>query len=246
MSREDRRAARGSNSRDRKIDENVGKPNTYKKPIKVILNPKGENQGNFIGAIRTSEVSAAIGPAGVGKTYCAAGVVAQLFLENIIDGIILSRANVVVGESRGLLPGTEEEKMAPLLMPIIDALTRHLGNEKVDYMRAKKEIQLLSFEYMRGRSFYNKAVIIDEAQNLTVDDVITIVTRYESGRIILLGDPFQNDLDGECGLTWLEAFAERNNIKIDITVFGTNDIVRSNFVKKFIEALYRERGIAVD
>jgi phosphate starvation-inducible PhoH-like protein len=209
---------------------------------RVELLPKTVNQRHFINALKDSEVCAAIGPAGVGKTYCAAGVAAQMFLADLVDGFVLTRANVLRGETVGFLPGSKEDKMTPLLMPILDSLRRHLG-PKVDYMLNKGQIEMLPFEYVRGRSFINKFVIIDEAQNLDEEDMIAIITRYESGRIVLLGDPFQNDLKGESGLLWLHAFAQRNGFDIPITVFQLEDIVRSGFVRSFLSHLYKENGV---
>ena len=217
---------------------------SYREPKKISLVPQTDNQKRFITNMRKHEVSAAIGPAGVGKTYCAAGVAAQFFLDNFIDGIVLTRANVTVGTTIGFLPGTANEKMEPLLMPILDALKRHLTAGKVKYMIEKQQIEMLPFEYVRGRSFIDKVVIVDEAQNLTPEDMIAIITRYESGRIILLGDPFQNDLKGDCGLVWLARFAERNNLDMPVTCFSIEDIVRSEFVKRFITHLYAEHKVS--
>lgn len=210
---------------------------------RIILNPKTLNQEIALNNMRRCEVTAAIGPAGVGKTYLAAGFAAQEFLAKKADKIILTRANVTIGETIGALPGTIQEKMAPLLRPITTALERHLTPGRVKYMIHKEQIEMLPFEYVRGRSFKDEIVIIDEAQNLTEDDVIAIVTRFESGRIMLLGDPIQNDLKSESGLVWLTKFAERNGLDIPIVNYQLKDIVRSSFVKKFLTALYKERGL---
>lgn len=236
--------------RDREVFEDLGdiafaeKERRYREPRKIVLHPQTVNQKHFINAMKDSEVCAAIGPAGVGKTYCAAGVAAQMLMADMVDGFILTRANVVRGATVGFLPGTKDDKMTPLLMPIIDALKRHLGEGKVNYMIDKGQIEMLPFEYVRGRSFINKFVIIDEAQNLTTEDAIAIVTRYETGRIVLLGDPFQNDLKVDCGLVWLHDFAKRNDFDMPITLFQVPDIVRSGFVRKFIELLYREYDLS--
>lgn len=163
-----------------------------------------------------------------------------MFVNEFVDGIVLTRANITVGRTVGFLPGSANDKMEPLLMPMLDALKRHLTSGKVKYMIDKQQIEMLPFEYVRGRSFIDKVVIVDEAQNLTPEDMIAIVTRYESGRIVLLGDPFQNDLKGDCGLNWLDSFNRRNDMAMPITIFGIDDIVRSSFVKKFITLLYAE------
>lgn len=209
-------------------------------PYKLNLVPQNNSQKNLINSIKVHEVCAAIGPAGVGKTYCTAGVASQFILNFQVDGLILTRANVTVGRTIGYLPGNQKEKMEPLLLPIIDSLRRHLGEGRVEYMINKQQIEMLPFEYVRGRSFINKFVLIDEAQNLSVSDLIAIITRYESGRVVLLGDPFQSDLKHNCGLLWLKDFSQRNGINIPIINFSTSDIVRSNFVKEFISSLYRE------
>lgn len=209
---------------------------------RVDLKPKTITQDIAIKSIRSSEVSALIGPAGVGKTFITAGLAAEAFLEKGVDKIILTRANVGVGKTLGALPGTIEEKMNPLLRPVLDALERHLTPGRVKYMLNKQQIEMMPFEYVRGRSFRDEFVIIDEAQNLSEEDMIAIVTRYESGRVVLLGDPVQNDLKTENGLVWLSNFCSRNKIEIPIIHFSLGDIVRSKFVKDFLIALYHEKG----
>lgn len=213
---------------------------------RVIIEPKTLNQEFALKNLRRCEISAAVGPAGVGKTYVTAGVAAEMYLAESVDKIILTRANVTIGETIGALPGTINEKMEPLLKPILSAIERHLTPGRVKYMLNKQQIEMLPFEFVRGRNFKDEFVIIDEAQNLTEDDMIAIVTRFESGRIVLLGDPIQNDLKSESGLVWLSKFCERNGLNIPIVNYQLKDIVRSSFVKKFLTALYKERGLYVE
>jgi phosphate starvation-inducible PhoH-like protein len=100
---------------------------------------------------------------------------------------------------------------------------------------------MLPFEYVRGRSFKDAFVIVDEAQNMTPKDIQALCTRYESGRTVLLGDPFQHDLeDVEPGVTWLSKFAKRHRLGVPVIEFGLSEIVRSGFVKKFLMALYKD------
>lgn len=242
---------RNSSRRSSKVDRNEGRSaqiyhlhddNSKFEYHKIDLKPKTTVQNIAIKSIRESEVVALIGPAGVGKTFITAGLAAEAFLEKNVDKIILTRANVGVGKTIGALPGTIEEKMTPLLRPVLDALERHLTPGRVKYMLNKQQIELLPFEYVRGRSFRDEFVIIDEAQNLTPEDMIAIVTRYESGNIVLLGDPVQNDLKSENGLDWINSFCQRNNLNIPIINFSLSDIVRSKFVKDFLIALYQEKG----
>lgn len=213
---------------------------------RIVLHAKTLNQEAALNNMRRCEVSVAMGPAGVGKTYLTAGVAGQDFLAKNVDKIILTRANVTIGKTIGALPGTIQEKMRPLLEPIVNALERHLTPGRVKYMIHKEQIEMLPFEYVRGRNFKDVFVIIDEAQNLTEDDMIAIITRYESGRIVLLGDPIQNDLKSESGLVWLNKFAARNGLDIPIVNYQLKDIVRSGMVKKFLTALYKERGLSAE
>lgn len=208
----------------------------------IHFNPKTESQRQFVEGIRECEVSVGIGPAGVGKTFCAATIAAQMMLNHDIDKIVLTRANVTVGKTIGMLPGTLEEKMTPLLLPILTVLRRQLGDAVYEYAMRKKKIEMLPLEYVRGMSFMDTFVIVDEAQNMTPDEVKALCTRYESGRIVLLGDPTQHDLKGvEPGIQWLEGFSGRHDIDIPVTRFEFRDVVRSDFVKNFLIALHMDR-----
>ncbi|ACV50100.1 phoH-like protein [Delftia phage PhiW-14] len=213
-----------------------------------VFTPKTPRQTRLFQSILNNEISVGEGPAGVGKTFTVAAAMAKLLKDGQIHEIVITRANVTVGESIGMLPGTIEEKMAPLLAPILDALKRVLGAGEYEYMLRRGRIKMLPFEYVRGRSFKDTGVIVDEAQNLSRNEVVAICTRYESGRLVILGDPFQNDINSSVvqfgldpeptGLEWLSAFNDRNDLGIGVTKFELEDVVRSGFVKRFLTALY--------
>lgn len=219
---------------------------TYQSPSRPNnhIQPKTENQEELIYAINNSEISVAEGPAGVGKTYIVGSLASKYLSEGYIDKIVLTRANVTVGKTIGLLPGTVEDKMTPLLLPILNVFKERMGKSAYEYNMAKKKVEMQPIEYIRGMSFKNTFLIIDEAQNLNIDEVLAIVTRFESGRIVFMGDPLQRDLPRDkCGLIWLEEFARRNNLNYPVIQFTLDDIVRSDLVKEFLIALYRERGL---
>jgi len=208
------------------------------------LQPKNERQQELIDAINHSEIIIAEAPAGCGKTYIAGSMAAKYLSQGDVNRIILTRANVHVGKSIGLLPGTADDKMEPLLAPILAVLKDRFGDALYGYNRAKKKIDLQPLEYIRGNSFKDVFLIIDEAQNLTVEEVQALVTRYESGRILFIGDNFQTDIKGLNGLDWLERFAYRNRLNYPVIKFGLEDIVRSDLVKEFLTALYAEKMAA--
>lgn len=206
------------------------------------IQPKNDRQQELIEAINENEIVIAEAPAGCGKTYISGCVASKFLAENKVKRIILTRANVHVGKSIGLLPGSADDKMEPLLAPILAVLKDKMGDALYGYNRAKKKIDLQPLEYIRGNSFKDTFLIIDESQNLTPEEVQALVTRFESGRILFLGDNFQNDMKGQVpGLEWLEKFSERNRLGYPIIKFGLNDIVRSELVKRFLIALYREK-----
>jgi phosphate starvation-inducible PhoH-like protein len=206
------------------------------------LQPKTECQQELINAINHNEIIIAEAPAGCGKTYIAGSMAAKFLAQGDVKRIVLTRANVHVGKSIGLLPGTADDKMEPLLAPILAVLKERLGDALYGYHRAKKSIDLQPLEYIRGNSFKDVFLIIDEAQNLTVEEVQALVTRYETGRILFIGDNFQTDIKGLNGLDWLERFAYRNNLNYPVIKFGLDDIVRSDLVKEFLIALYAEKA----
>lgn len=205
------------------------------------LQPKTENQALLIDAIRQHEIVIAEAPAGCGKTFVVGGMAAKFLAEGVVDKIILTRANVHVGKSLGMLPGTVNEKMAPLLAPILSVLKNRMGDGLYGYNMSKEKITIQALEYIRGNSFKDCFIIIDEAQNLTIDEVQALVTRYESGRIVFIGDTFQTDIKGENGLAWLEKFAKRHNLQYPVIKFTLEDVVRSDLVKQFLKALYSEK-----
>lgn len=204
------------------------------------LQPKNEKQEEMIKAINTSPIVIAEAPAGCGKTFISGSIAAKFLAEGSVDKIILTRANVHVGKSLGMLPGSVTDKMEPLLAPILSVLKERMGDGLYSYNLAKQKIVMQPIEYIRGNSFRDTFLIIDEAQNLTIEEVQALVTRYESGRILLLGDNFQTDIKGINGLDWLERFSQRNNLDYPVIKFGLEHIVRSSLVKEFLTALYAE------
>ena len=203
--------------------------------------PKNRNQQILLDAINEFEITVALGPAGTGKTFCSASKVAQMFLKGGYDHIILSRANVPTGRSLGAFPGTVEEKLAPWLLPITSVLEKRFGKTKYDYLVSKKAIQMQPLETIRGRSFENSLVIIDEAQNLTFDEIKAITTRLgENSKMILSGDASQSDVSNGNGITKFTKLCEKNNIEIPVIQFTVNDVVRSDIVGALVKMFVKE------
>lgn len=245
MGKKTRRAAQKEERDPRCILLSEQPQQQYEKPPvrakSFHIQPKNAKQQSLIQAINDSEIIIAEAPAGCGKTYLTGSMAAKFLAEGLVDKIILTRANVHVGKSLGMLPGTVNEKMEPLLAPILAVLRERMGDGLYGYNLAKRKIDIQALEYIRGNSFKDCFIIIDEAQNLTISEVQALVTRYESGRIVFIGDNFQTDIKGQNGLDWLEQFALRHKLNYPVIKFGLDDIVRSSLVKEFLTALYSEK-----
>lgn len=207
----------------------------------VNVIPKNESQADFMELMRTKQIVVANGSAGTGKTFLAATHAANRYLRDSRLKILLSRPYVTMGRSAGLLPGTLEEKMAPFLAPLTSVLKAQLGKKyEADF---GKNIQFQLVESIRGLDLQDAILLVDEAQNLTIDEIKSIVTRIgDNAQIIFTGDSYQSDLKpNESGLEWLCDMIEKYNIRgADFVEFGPEDIVRSELVKHFIQAFDKE------
>lgn len=207
----------------------------------INLLPKTIKQDKLITNIKSHDISVALGCAGTGKTYCATGMAANLFLKGKYNKIVLVRANVPMGKSIGFFPGSVDEKLTPWLAPMLEVLKEFMGS-KFQYSMNKGKIELQPLETIRGRSYNNSIILVDEAQNLTIHELKSITTRLgENSKLILMGDHRQADVDNGQGLLKFCHIAERHNIHIPIVEFGVEDIVRSDIVGQLVKAFHEER-----
>ena len=168
-------------ARDRKYVRNVR-----------ALSPQ---QQTLLDAIAERSVVVALGPAGTGKTYLAVAKAVDALEAGRVNRIVLSRPAVEAGESLGFLPGTVDEKLAPYLRPLYDALTERLGNKRLKTLLAENIIEIAPVAYMRGRTLNDCFVVIDEAQNCTYGQIKMLLTRLGwRSTMVLTGDPDQTDL----------------------------------------------------
>lgn len=195
------------------------------------IQPKTAAQQFLLDSIEEAVLTIAIGPAGTGKTYCSAMKAAQLYLKGDYESIILTRPNVPTGRSLGAFPGSVEDKMMPWLKPVLCVLEKALGKGKYEFMLSKGLIQIQPIETIRGQSFENSIILCDESQNLMLTEIKAMTTRIgENSKMILMGDPAQNDLRAEDSLNHFADLCYKYNIHVPIVRFGINDIVRSDIV----------------
>lgn|GEM_PF-4255816 len=202
---------------------------------------KNANQQDYLDILRDGDGVIAIGPAGTGKTYLAARIAAQRMLRNEIDKIIVSRVTVSKREHGiGFLPGNIDAKMKPWLTPVIEGLRAEVSGATLDKWRAEGRFEIVPFEFMRGRTFENSVIILDEAQNATFEDLYLFLTRTgEGSQVIVAGDPHQVDIPNS-GLNTIVDLAEEFEI-MDIVEFTDEDVVRSKMAKAWVQAVAEHR-----
>lgn len=208
------------------------------------IQAKNTTQQYLMDCINDKTMTVVIGPAGTGKTFCTGMKAAQLFLKGDYENIVLSRPNISTGKSLGAFPGTVQDKMEPWLKPISTVLQEGFGKGKYEYLVQKEQIQIQPIETIRGQSFNNSIIIMDESQNLTLEEIKAVTTRVgEGSKLILMGDPNQNDLTKgkECDLIRFVELCHRHNIDAPIVKFGLDDIVRSDIVAQLCKMFYNEK-----
>lgn len=210
------------------------------KPVSGII-PKTENQARLIKAINTSQQVLILGPAGTGKTYVTATCAADLYTLKEIDKIVITRPHVAVGKDIGFLPGTLEEKAQPWALPVLDVLVKHLGRGAVDTALKAGNIEVATLALMRGRSFDNAFIIVDEAQNIEIPEIKMLLTRVgEGSTIVLNGDIQQSDLKGTSGLSKIIHLSKKHMLDVPVVEFGVDDIVRSGICAEWVKVFMKE------
>lgn len=230
------KAARQQKSMERRVQELEGQTYAPSVGVKFPVSAETEAQGHYIISIGGKQITFGIGPAGTGKTYVAASLAAQALVEGKIDKIICTRPIIEVGTGLGFLPGTMEEKYGIYLMPLADVFSRQLSPGNFDYMTRHEMIQGIPLDYMRGITFRDCIVILDEAQNVTPSQMKMFLTRIgHNATVIINGDPNQQDIEGPSGL--MDAVSRIEHIpQVGVVEFDKDDVVRSGIVKQIIAA----------
>ncbi len=205
--------------------------------------PKTKNQASLIKAFRTNDLVFASGPAGCGKTFLAVAEALNLVLSHKVNSIILTRPVVEAGESLGFLPGALEDKINPYLRPLYDAMNAVLSREMVHKLTENGIIEIAPLAYMRGRTLNNAAVILDEAQNTSVEQMKMFLTRMgEGSKMFVTGDPTQVDLPKRVSSGLIHALKVLKDIpEISMIKMTGEDVVRRPLVRKIVQAYENEQ-----
>jgi phosphate starvation-inducible PhoH-like protein len=219
----------GRNNKKSKKDKQTPKPN--------VLEAKTENQRNYIRSIIENDVTFCTGPSGTGKSFIAAGIAASKLLKDEVETIIVTRPLVCTGKDIGSLPGELNDKIKPYLAPMEENLKYFLGRDKFGLYFNTRRIRFEPLETMRGATFHNSYMILDEAQNCTMEQIKMFITRMgEHSKVIINGDTKQTDLYRDSGLYY--CLEKLNNLQgVGICSLGYNDIQRNGILGRILNAL---------
>ncbi len=212
------------------------------RPVK----PKTIGQKKYVEYIKNNTVIFGVGPAGTGKTYLAVAMAVKAYKSQEVERIILTRPAVEAGESLGFLPGDLQTKVDPYLRPLYDALFEMLGEDSFQRCLEKGSIEVAPLAYMRGRTLNDSFIILDEAQNTTVEQMKMFLTRlgYNS-KAVVTGDITQIDLPSNKRSGLVEVLKILKNVEgIKTLRFTDKDVIRSRIVQDIIKAYekYYEEG----
>ena len=199
---------------------------------------RGANQARYLHAIASHDINFGIGPAGTGKTFLAVAMAVDALNESRVQRLVLVRPAVEAGEKLGFLPGDLTQKVDPYLRPLYDALYEMLGVDKVARLLEKNVIEIAPLAYMRGRTLNDAFVILDEAQNTTIEQMKMFLTRLGFGSTaVVTGDMTQIDLPRHVKSGLKDAVDVLRGVEgVSFTFFESRDVVRHPLVARIVNA----------
>ncbi|MDR3750219.1 MAG: PhoH family protein [Terracidiphilus sp.] len=206
--------------------------------VKRTVQPRSINQRKYVEAIEQNDMTFGVGPAGTGKTYLAVAMAVSAINSKKVSRIILVRPAVEAGERLGFLPGSLQEKVDPYLRPLYDALYDLLEPDKVDKMLEKNIIEVAPLAFMRGRTLNDAFIIMDEAQNTTIEQMKMFLTRMgANSKAVITGDITQIDLPNPRKSGLLDAINVLDGVEgIQFCHFEDGDVVRHALVQRIVRA----------
>ena len=223
---------------DRVVEQDIEPQEVAIRTKRGTIRGRGANQAKYLHAIAVHDINFGIGPAGTGKTYLAVASAVDALNEGRVQRLILVRPAVEAGEKLGFLPGDLTQKVDPYLRPLYDALYEMLGVEKVVKLLEKNVIEIAPLAYMRGRTLNDAFVILDEAQNTTIEQMKMFLTRIGYGSTaVVTGDMTQIDLPRHQKSGLKDALDVLHQVNgISFTFFQARDVVRHPLVARIVDA----------
>ena len=260
--------AKGANRANPRADRNIGAPSarggryqqqdrtsnvielnfpTKPKKQRVDIVPRNLSQENLVASLEdpSKYVTFAVGPAGTGKTLLATMHAIKCFKAGLVEKIVITRPNVAVDDRDiGYLPGDILKKMTPWMMPVLDVFAEYFTQPEIQAMLEENIIEMVPIAFIRGRTFKNAYILVDEAQGTTPNSLLSILTRIgEGSQMVVTGDLAQSDRGKDNGLAdFLERFESSKHI--DVIKFARQDVERHPVVKELL-GIYKDFGGAV-
>lgn len=205
-------------------------------PLKIKA--KTKNQEKYVNSIEKCTVTICSGVAGSGKTYIACGLAAEMLLENKIQKIVIARPLVECGQRLGAFPGDLKEKTEPFMVCMLEVFGKFIPKAKMKKMKMDEVIEICPLEIMRGRTFHDSAIILDEAQNATRRQLKMFLTRFGTdSKVIVCGDHTQTDLPHSEGNTMEWLLGKLDHEDIGKVFLGPEDVQRHGLIRYIIEQL---------
>lgn len=207
------------------------------------LEAKTANQSLYLNHLQAGRSVFAVGGAGTGKTYLPARIAARALIEGRVEKIIVCRVTVSKAKhALGFLPGKLEQKLAPWLVPVMDGLRAEASANTLELWQKEGKLEFVSFEHMRGRTFNDAFVLLDEGQNADLGDLALFLTRTgENSQVVVTGDMDQIDIH-DSGLNKIIEIALEHEVPMEVVRFTSSDVVRSALAKAWVKALERNRN----
>lgn len=204
----------------------------------AAIRPMTAGQAAYVRAIAENDLCFCLGPAGTGKTYLAVAMALSLLKVGRLKRIVLARPAVEAGEKLGYLPGDMQAKVNPYLRPLFDAMHDMMEFEQIKRFMLNDAIEVIPLAFMRGRTLNNAAIILDEAQNATIPQMLMFLTRMgEHSKMIITGDDSQSDLESKSASGLADAVRRLSNVEgIAVVRLSELDIVRHKLVTRIVQA----------
>ncbi|MBL8254183.1 MAG: PhoH family protein [Candidatus Competibacter sp.] len=226
---------------DALIEEEPGADEVVIRTRRGLIRGRGPNQQRYLWSIRHHDLNFGVGPAGTGKTYLAVACAVDALETNETRRLVLVRPAVEAGERLGFLPGDMTQKIDPYLRPLYDALYEMLGFERVAKLIERNVIEVAPLAFMRGRTLNDSFIILDEAQNTTVEQMKMFLTRIGFGSTaVVTGDVTQVDLPRNVPSGLRQVLQVLKDVDgISMTFFNARDVVRHPLVQRIVNAYAR-------
>jgi phosphate starvation-inducible PhoH-like protein len=204
----------------------------------AVITPRGDGQRTYVDAILSHDLTFCTGPAGTGKTFLAVAVSMSLLKQHKIKRIVLARPAVEAGEKLGFLPGDLQAKVNPYLRPLFDAMHDMMAYDQIRRFLQNDVIEVVPLAFMRGRTLNHAAIILDEAQNATISQMLMFLTRLgHNSKMVVTGDDSQSDLPGSERSGLIDAVHRLDGVPgVAIVRLTKADIVRHPLVQHVVEA----------